>query len=830
MSNSTTPSREEIGERYFATLPYPPYPVQEEALLAWFLSPQGILMCAPTGTGKTLVAQGALYEALTHGKRAYYTTPLIALTEQKFHELQEATVAWGFSADDVGLVTGNRRVNSDAKILVVVAEILLNRLLNPVAFPFDDTEAVVMDEFHSFNDPERGIVWELTLGLLPKHVRLMLLSATVGNAAEFIVWLEKSHGRKLDLVRGTERKVPLEYHWVADKLLGDQLVEMTTGNESERKTPALVFCFNREMCWNVGEQLKGLDLLGPEQRGPLHEEIERNSWDRGVGPKLRQMLWRGVGVHHAGLLPKYRRIVEKLFLQKLLPVVLCTETLSAGLNLPCRSVVLTELLKGPHTQKKLINSSIAHQIFGRAGRPQFDAKGYVFAMAHEDDVKIGKWEEKLKTFPESPKDPGMIKAKKAFMKKKPTRRTNEQYWNDAQFQKLINAPPSRLASHGPVTWRLLAYLLKLSPDVERLRQFVRKRLHEPGQIERGEKDLVTMLVTLHRAGFVSLDPLPPADTTLVREEDLQKAKPTKVEPQASGMLGGLLDRAGITNKENTAPKEQAKGQAALSNYVPLTATPLPLLDKLFGFRSIHPIYGCFLLDMLGTADENERMLALESVLTLPRPILRWVKPPTPEEMPPGPMEKEKLDPILIEKGLLLAHFADPSDDPDDEDEDEEAAPPSLADKLRFVFDDLYPGLHDVQTQTIWAAGEILRFGGDFDKFVRTFKLVKQEGIIFRHLLRMILLCGEFGAQTPSEGTLSEWRNGFSEIARRLTLACREVDPVSTARTLQHAHDLDFVDPATVHQAPADEWESEWESMLKELLPEGTEEEEESEEA
>ena len=816
MNDPTPPTREEIGERYFASLPYPPYPVQEEALLAWFLSEQGILMCAPTGTGKTLVAQGALYEALVHGKQAYYTTPLIALTEQKFHELQESAVQWGFSPDDVGLVTGNRRVNPDAKLLVVVAEILLNRLLNPVAFPFENTEAVVMDEFHSFNDPERGIVWELTLGLLPSHVRLMLLSATVGNAAEFIVWLERSHGRRLDLVRGTERKVPLEYKWVADKLLGDQLVEMTEGNESERKTPALVFCFNREMCWNVGEQLKGLDLLGPEQRGPLHAEIEKHTWDRGVGPKLRQILWRGVGVHHAGLLPKYRRIVEQLFLQKLLPVVLCTETLSAGLNLPCRSVVLTELLKGPFGNKRLINASIAHQIFGRAGRPQFDDKGFVFAMAHEDDVKIGKWEEKLKTFPENPKDPGMIKAKKAFVKKKPTRRTNEQYWNEPQFQKLINAPPSRLASHGPVTWRLLAYLLKLSPDVARLRHFVGKRLHEPGQIERGERDLVSMLVTLHRAGFVTLTPPPPIDTTIVREADVKDKKaPPPPAPQASGMM----DRAGLTNKEKTETKEVAKGhQHPLASYQPETAEPHPSLDKLFGFRSIHPLYGCFLLDMLSTADENERILAMESVLTLPRPILRWVKPPLPEEMPPGPMEREKLDPILTEKGLLLAHFADPTDDPDDEVDEEELEPPSLADKLRFLFDDHYPGLHDVQTQTIWAAGEILRFGGDFDKFVRTFKLVKQEGIIFRHLLRLILLCGEFGAQTPAEGSASEWRQGFGEIARRLTLACREVDPISTARTLQHAHDLDFVDPSTVHQVVADEWESEWDAMLKELLP------------
>src|SRR5436190_18974340 len=225
-------SRDEIILEYLEWLPYPPYPVQEEAMYAWASSEQGVLLSAPTGTGKTLVAEAAVYEGLRTGTGVYYSTPLIALTDQKFLELQDTVARWGSERDRVGLVTGHRTINPDAQVKVVVAEVLLNRLLHPEAFDFAGVGAVVMDEFHNFNEPQRGIVWELSLSLLPPHVRVMLLSATVGAADEFVNWMARSLNRRVTLVEGKDRKVPLHFHWIGDELLPDFIERVAGGADA----------------------------------------------------------------------------------------------------------------------------------------------------------------------------------------------------------------------------------------------------------------------------------------------------------------------------------------------------------------------------------------------------------------------------------------------------------------------------------------------------------------------------------------------------------------------------------------------------------------------
>ena len=808
---SEIPDRDTLASEYFERLPFDPYPVQEEALLGYFTGQQGVLVCAPTGTGKTLIAEAAVYEALRTGRQMYYTTPLIALTDQKLDELQQSAIRWGFSETDIGLITGNRRINPDAPVLVVVAEILLNRLLNPDSFDFSGVSSVVMDEFHSFNDPERGIVWELTLGLLPASVRTMLLSATVGNALEFTSWLRKAHQRNLQLVVGTERKVPLQYEWVGDELLPDFSEKIAEGDEVSRRTPSLMFCFSRAQCWTTAELLKGKKVIDKQRQGELANYLNEMDFSSGVGPKLKQLLMRGVGVHHAGVLPRYRKIVESLFQKKLLAYCVCTETLAAGINLPARSVILPSLLKGPKGKKKLVEISSAQQIFGRAGRPQYDDRGYVFALAHEDDVKIERWREKYDSIPEDTKDPGLLRAKKQLKKKMPKRRSEEAYWSEQQFLQLQQADSANLASRGRLPWRLLAYLLGKDSSVEPIRQMVNRRLLDGKGIEEAQRDLNRMLITLWSAGYVELDPKPrPAEPKAMtpgssKASGNQETKSDQRPPATEGLFGEILDqmRPAMEEETKSVAESNSEDEASLiesrgyevRDYHPASAEPTERLDRLVHLRSINPLFGVYLADQLAIADPLERVAALESVLEVPGTVARLARVPSLEEMPAGTLATSRLDPQLLQLGLATAEELGAKAEEDNEETFEDRGfgrvmfqepkvwPLTIGEKILRLFRNEYPRVHDVRVRPVWIVGELLEFGGDFNRYVTAKKLQKEEGILFRHCLRMILLLDEMANVPPLETTVETWEKPLDDLAAQLTEACRKVDPQSTDEVL-----------------------------------------------
>lgn len=718
--------RDEIASRFLDVLPYAPYAFQEEALLAWFESDAGVLVCAPTGMGKTLIAEAAVFEALHSRRPLYYTTPLIALTDQKFRELRERAVEWGFSADDVGLITGNRRENPDALVRVVVAEILLNHLLDDRgslarhegARETAEWLGVVMDEFHSFNDPERGIVWELSLKLLPRSVRVMLLSATVGNPHAFADWLRDRGDRRLVVVTTAERRVPLEFHWVEDKFLNEHLRDMTEGDESTRRTPALVFCFNRDECWEVAEQLKGQPLVGAATKAELERRLE--TWSEalsaGVGPKLRQMLQRGVGVHHAGVLPRHKHIVEELFLARLVPFVVCTETLAAGINLPARSVVMTTLLKGKPGERKLVPAGTGHQIFGRAGRPQFDVRGFVFALAHEDDARIAKWRKRYEQIDPNSKDPGILRARKEMERKRPTRRKTEQYWSEGQFKSIIAAGPASLQSRSMIPYHVLVYLLTRSGRLNDVRAFLAGRFAPAERIERFQQQLDHMIGNLAGLGYLQ--------------------------------------------------------RACDEDHVTLSDSIFALLN----FRSVDPLYGGFLAGLLSRGDSTEKIAALESVLILPPGVVRKAMLP---EREPGPLEANEIRPLAMTLGLLSTELSPDDQGEDDEggywDEPDTQRPPTFPEILQRIFEKQLPSPEPVLVQPKWLAGAAYEQEPDFFKLVKRLDLVKSEGLVLRHLLRFVILAGEFAAfsQDPA----------YDELSGRLTEICRSVDESYTQRFL-----------------------------------------------
>ena len=335
------------------------------------------------------------------------------------------------------------------------------------------------------------------------------------------------------------------------------------------------------------------------------------------------------------------------------------------------------------------------------------------------------------------------------------------------------APPARLYSKGPLPWRLLAYLLKVSPDVDRIRNVVRKRLLDQPRIEAGMKQLTRMLVTLNDHGFITLDP--------PFSREAQSAEPSAEKPAIA-----------VNTDLPTLPS--ADSGSRLNEYHPVTATPTESLDKLLVFRACQPLYGAFLIDLLGTANQEERLQAFESVLELPRPLLKFVR--VPYDLSPGPLATETVDPELIAKGLMVAKPPKADDEPDDEDEfipwDER--PPVFAEKLRLLFDSKYPEVGDFTTTGVWAAADIvLRYGGNFNTYVTTRDLTKQEGLIFRHCLRLILLLEEFEQLTPPGADPEQWKADLKELKDKLTGTCRAVDPSSTDSAIKKAHAADVVE-------------------------------------
>ena len=395
------------------------YPAQDEAVME-LVSGAHVILSTPTGTGKSLVAIAAHAVALAAGGRSYYTAPIKALVSEKFFALVDV-----FGAENVGMVTGDSSVNPDAPIVCCTAEILANVALR--LGPDAPVDQVVMDEFHYYGDPDRGWAWQVPLLLLPR-AQFLLMSATLGDVTPIADDLERRTGRPVALVTGVERPVPLHFSYERRPVH-----EVLTMLVDEREVPVYIVHFAQAAALERAQALASVNLTTRAQRDEIADAIGGFRFTTGFGKTLSRLVRAGIGVHHAGMLPRYRRLVETLAQRGLLKVICGTDTLGVGINVPIRTVMITALSKYDGTRMRQLSAREFHQVAGRAGRAGYDTYGNVVVMAPEWEI------ENAVALAKAGDD--AAKRKKIVRKKAPTGVVN---WGEGSYERLIAAVPEPL--------------------------------------------------------------------------------------------------------------------------------------------------------------------------------------------------------------------------------------------------------------------------------------------------------------------------------------------------------------------------------------------------
>ncbi|MFJ4045722.1 DEAD/DEAH box helicase [Microbacterium sp. NPDC089987] len=416
------------------------YPAQDEAVIE-IVSGKNLILSTPTGTGKSLVAIGAHFAALAGGRRTFYTAPIKALVSEKFFALVDV-----FGAENVGMITGDSSVNGDAPIICCTAEILANRALREGADA--DVGQVVMDEFHFYGDPDRGWAWQVPLLELPQ-AQFVLMSATLGDVTELAAYLTRRTGRETAVVTGVERPVPLHFYYETTPIHETIDELLSTG-----QAPVYIVHFSQAAAMERAQALASAKVATREQRDAIAELIGGFRFTTAFGKTLSRLLRLGIGVHHAGMLPKYRRLVEQLAQRGMLRVICGTDTLGVGINVPIRTVLLTALTKFDGTRMRQLNAREFHQVAGRAGRAGYDTAGTVVAQAPEHET------ENLAAVKKAGDDPK--KKRKIIRKKAPDGFVS---WGEPSFQKLIGSEPETLTSHMQITSAMMLNVIARGGDV-----------------------------------------------------------------------------------------------------------------------------------------------------------------------------------------------------------------------------------------------------------------------------------------------------------------------------------------------------------------------------
>ena len=457
------------------------YPAQEAAILEVF-EEHNVILNTPTGSGKSLVATALQFKALAQGRRCVYTCPIKALVNEKWLSLCRE-----FGPRNVGLSTGDGTVNHDAPILCCTAEILANMAL--AEGDRANVHEVILDEFHYYGDRERGGAWQVPLLTLPQ-ARFLLMSATLGDTAFFEEELTGLNGKPTVTVRSTLRPVPLEFEYVEIPLA--QTVENLV---AAGKAPVYVVHFTQAAAAESAQDFTSLPTSTREEKAAVAQALEGQRFNSPYGPEIKRWLRHGIGLHHAGLLPKYRVLVEQLAQRGLLKVICGTDTLGVGINVPIRTVLFTRLCKYDGQKTTILSARDFHQISGRAGRKGYDNVGYVVAQAPEHVIENLALERKA--------------SGKKFVRRKPPEKGYVP-WDKTTFTRLISAPAERLLSQLQITHgTLLNVLSRRHEDGCRAMQTIIRRSHEPVKAKKAHFkrawQLFRALVERKIVGFVPRD-------------------------------------------------------------------------------------------------------------------------------------------------------------------------------------------------------------------------------------------------------------------------------------------------------------------------------------
>ena len=461
------------------------YPAQEEAILELY-SGKNVILNTPTGSGKSLVATSLHFLSLVQGKKSVYTCPIKALVNEKFMALCRE-----FGPDQVGMVTGDASVNPQAPILCCTAEILAN---DGLRFGDQaDISDVIMDEFHYYSDRERGVAWQIPLLTMPQ-TRFLLMSATLGDTEFFEKALSELNNKESVTIKSSTRPVPLDFQY-SEIPIHEAVGKLVTSG----RVPIYIVSFTQKGCAEEAQNFMSIDLCSKDEKKKISEALTGFKFTSPYGKEFQKFIKHGLGLHHAGLLPKYRVLVESLAQKGLLKIIFGTDTLGVGVNVPIRTVLFTKLCKFDGEKTTILSVRDFQQISGRAGRKGFDDLGTVVIQAPEHVVENIRQEQKAAGDP---------KKLKKLVKRKPPEK-GYVHWSKETFDRLVNGRPEPLVSRFKISHAMLLQVLERPNEsgCEAMRDLIRKSHESPHQKKQNRKKAFELFRSLYERKIVELNPL-----------------------------------------------------------------------------------------------------------------------------------------------------------------------------------------------------------------------------------------------------------------------------------------------------------------------------------